>query len=158
MAEGQKAAEQTKAAMKQAGVSRYPVSHLHNLPSKPSHHQETSESIRQNINSYIDTLLSDSSGNKEHSSTGINPDAKKTGDELAKGAGAVAGKVENLTKSEKSTTSAPSATTPGQPRPGELRPSETNSGESRPGDTTVREEVVTQDGHAETRPPGTEHR
>ena len=52
-----------------------------------------SESIRKNINSYADNILG---GNKTHSSTGIHPDAKKTGHELEKDATAAEEKIEGF--------------------------------------------------------------
>lgn len=52
-----------------------------------------SESIRKNINSYADNILG---GNKTHSSTGVHPDAKKTGAELEKGAGEAEKKIEDF--------------------------------------------------------------
>ncbi|KAK5164679.1 uncharacterized protein LTR77_009885 [Saxophila tyrrhenica] len=76
MAEGRKAADQTKGAFKGVG--------------------DASESARKNVNSFIDEL----GGNKQ-SSSGIHPDAKKTGDEAAKGIGAAAGKVEGAVDKNK---------------------------------------------------------
>lgn len=80
MAEGQRAAEQTKGFFHQAG--------------------EASESLRQNVNSFADNLLG---GNKQHSSTGVHPDAKKTVDEMAKGVGAATGEVEKVVDRNKRT-------------------------------------------------------
>jgi len=62
MSSGQKAADETKSVFSQVG--------------------QASEDIRKNVNSYADNLLG---GNKTHGSTGIHPDAQKTGTELQKG-------------------------------------------------------------------------
>lgn len=45
-------------------------------------YQDAGEGIRKNVNSFADELLG---SNKTHSSTGIHPDAKKTGNEAEKG-------------------------------------------------------------------------
>lgn len=93
---GQGAAEKTKGAFAKAG--------------------EATESVRQNINAYADTMISGESKRdhsndyhtteiKQHGGTGIHPDAKRAGDETAKAAGKVAGKVENLVDGNKSNTS-----------------------------------------------------
>ncbi|KAK3704990.1 hypothetical protein LTR37_013507 [Vermiconidia calcicola] len=73
MAEGQRAAEETKSVFHQLG--------------------HASEGLRKNINSYADNLVG---GNKVHGSTGIHPDAKKTGDELGKGVETAGRKVEEV--------------------------------------------------------------
>lgn len=182
MAEGERAAEKTKAAFQQAG--------------------EATEGLRKNINSFANTLVS---GDKtttptQHSttgttgtanttstpnaasttsthpdpyprtSTGIHPDAKKTGDELAKGAGKVAGHMENFAeKHSKTGNTGAVGRTPGGPRPGEVRPGETVQGEKRPedpkpGETTIRDTALRETGPTggtttgETRPPHTEDR
>ncbi|RMY77610.1 hypothetical protein D0863_01210 [Hortaea werneckii] len=48
---------------------------------------EASEDLRKNVNSYADNVLSSSNHGtgKTHHSTGIHPDAKKTGEETKKG-------------------------------------------------------------------------
>jgi hypothetical protein len=51
------------------------------------------ESLRTNINSFADNLLG---GNKEHGSTGIHHDAKKTGDSISEGVHAAAVKAEKM--------------------------------------------------------------
>ncbi|KAI7553522.1 hypothetical protein KC331_g1173 [Hortaea werneckii] len=67
MSGGQKAAEDTKGVFKGLG--------------------EASEDLRKNVNSYTDSILSSNSHGtgKTHQSTGIHPDAKKTGEETKKG-------------------------------------------------------------------------
>ena len=95
MAEGQKAAENTKSAFHQAGVRYISLnSEFMSLTTL----QQTSESLRENVNSFADNLLG---GNKQHESTGIHPDAKKTGEGAVEGAGAVVGKVEKAVDKNK---------------------------------------------------------
>ncbi|KAI6839818.1 hypothetical protein KC332_g6495 [Hortaea werneckii] len=67
MSGGQKAAEDTKGVFKGLG--------------------EASEDLRKNVNSYADNMLNNSSHgtSNTHQSTGIHPDAKKTGEETKKG-------------------------------------------------------------------------
>ena len=99
---GQHAAENTKGAFAKAG--------------------EATESVRQNINAYADTMISGESKTdrdndyhtqeiKQHGGTGIHPDAKKAGDEAARGLGKVAGKMEDLVDGKKTTSSPGTGTT-----------------------------------------------
>ncbi|KAK3725459.1 hypothetical protein LTR37_000429 [Vermiconidia calcicola] len=78
MAEGQRAAEETKSVFQQLG--------------------DASEGLRKNVNSYADNLIG---GTKTHGSTGIHPDVKKTGDELGKGVETAGRKVEQIVDQNK---------------------------------------------------------
>lgn len=56
--------------------------------------QDASEGVRKNINSFIDELAPNKEGGTTHGGDGIHPDAKKTGEGILQGAGALAGKLE----------------------------------------------------------------
>lgn len=61
--------------------------------------QEAGEDARKNINSYTDTLLTD---NKEKGGTDFHEHAKRTGDEVQKGADTAASKLDEMMDKSKS--------------------------------------------------------
>ncbi|TKA26678.1 hypothetical protein B0A50_04786 [Salinomyces thailandicus] len=78
MSQGQKAAEDTKGIFK--GLS------------------DATEDARKNVNSYADNLAG---GNKTHESTGIHPDAKRTGEGMQKGVEGLGRKIGEMNNGQK---------------------------------------------------------